>query len=266
MKRVALSLALACVFASGCRSSEPRPSQESGTVRTPDAPAVPALPSERARAHTELGASYLQIGRVGVALEELTEAVKADPSYVPAHGTLGLVYMELKEDTKAAASFEKALRLDPTNPDANNYYGLFLCNRKREKESIRFFLAAIRNPLYATPEDAYVNAGICSNRAGDTSAAQGYLERALLLRQDEPRALVGLARLHFEQRSPTLARPYMIRFMQGGQPPDAATLWLAARIERVAGDANALASYGSQLKSRFPGSDEARLFEQGRFQ
>ncbi|HND14335.1 MAG TPA: hypothetical protein PLN78_05095, partial [Pseudomonadales bacterium] len=35
----------------------------------------------------ELGASYLQIGRFGVALQELQEAIKADPGFVPAHST-----------------------------------------------------------------------------------------------------------------------------------------------------------------------------------
>ena len=47
----------------------------------------------RARIHAELAAGYLELGSLGVALQEANEALKADPNYVSAYNVLGLAYM-----------------------------------------------------------------------------------------------------------------------------------------------------------------------------
>ena len=73
---------------------------------------------------------------MGVALEEVGIALRADPNYGPAHNVAGLVYGRLKEDRLAQQSFERALRINPLDSDANNNYGLFLCQRQREEEGI----------------------------------------------------------------------------------------------------------------------------------
>ena len=55
----------------------------------------------RARAHTDLGAAYLQQGKFEIALSEFNESAQIDPSYAPAYNGLGLVYAALGEDAKA---------------------------------------------------------------------------------------------------------------------------------------------------------------------
>jgi len=262
----ALAPLLVVVLFAACQSSSPRPANEVGTQPPAERQPTPASATERARAHTELAASYLHIGRLAVALQEADEALKADPRYTPAHNIVALVYMELREDVKAKASFERALKLDPTDSDLNNSYGLFLCDRKKEKDSIRYFETALRNPLYASPHDAAVNAGICSRRIGDDVGALQYFERALATRPNDARALVNLAQIHYARRQANLAKAYLNRFMQGAQKPDAATLWLGARIENALGDRASVASYGTQLKDRFPTAPETQLFIDGRFE
>jgi type IV pilus assembly protein PilF len=81
----------------------------------------------RARLHTELAAGYFELGNIGVALEEVKEALRADPNYSPANNVAGLVYSQLKEDALAEQSFQRALSLSPGDYDANNNYGEFLC-------------------------------------------------------------------------------------------------------------------------------------------
>ncbi len=226
----------------------------------------PASPAERARAHTDLGVGYLQVGRFAVALQELNEALAADPNFVPAHNGLGLLHMELREDVKAKASFEKALRIDPNDSETNNNYGLFICTRGKPKESIKYFLAALKNPLYATPEDSFVNAGICSRRAGDVATAQLYFERALASQPNDGRALVNLAQIHQEHKQFNLARSYLNRYMQSIKAPDAGTLLLGVRIEQALGDRAAVMSYGAQLRERFPDSPELRQFNEEKYE
>jgi type IV pilus assembly protein PilF len=57
----------------------------------------------------------------------------------------------------------------------------------------------------------------------------------------------------------------MNRFIKATPAPDAASLWLAARIEHALGDRAAVASYGAQLRARFPEARETSLFNEGRF-
>ena len=219
----------------------------------------------RARIHTELGAAYYGVGQMPVAVQELKEAISADPGYGPAHSQLGLVYMTLKEDALAQQSFERALKIDPTDSSANNNYGLFLCQRKREKEAMKYFATALKNPLYATPEIAYTNAGICARLQGDDVKAEESLRKALALQPDQPQALYQLADLSFKRNELIPARTLLNRHMQVSNP-SADALWLGARIEQRLGNRTAMSSYGAQLNNRYPGAVQTKAFNEGRFQ
>ncbi|HWI12829.1 MAG TPA: type IV pilus biogenesis/stability protein PilW [Burkholderiales bacterium] len=218
----------------------------------------------RARIHTELASGYFELGNLGVALEEVNEAMRADPTYGPAYNVSALIHADLKEDRLAEQQFERALRLNPVDSDANNNYGSYLCQRKREEEGIRHFLAALRNPLYQTPERSYVNAGLCSRRRGDLAAAQEYFERALKVRPDQPQALYQLGDILYARGDYAQARSYISRASQVMPSPE--TLWLALRLERKLGDRNAEASYAAQLRRGYPQSREARALAAGQFE
>lgn len=216
----------------------------------------------RARAHTELASGYFEIGNLAVALEEAREAVRSDANYGPAHNIAALVYTELKEDRLAEESYQRALRINPLDSDANNNYGSFLCQRKREEEAIRYFLAAVRNPLYQAPDRSYVNAGVCARRRGDTAGAQGYFLLALKTRPAQPQALYQMADLSYARGSYEEAKDYLGRLTQSAQATPEA-LWLGVRIERKLGDRNIEESYATQLRRNFPNSREARALLSG---
>lgn len=229
-------------------------------------PAQQADAKRRAQIHTELGSGYFERGQMGVALEELKEALRADSEYAQAYNVMGLVYMELREDADAERNFRRALSLMPLDSDANNNYGWFLCQRQRERESIKYFLAALKNPLYTTPEKSYANAGICSGRSGDEAAAEAYFQKALSLRPDQQLALYNMADLKFKHAQYGEARSYLVRYMQVTPVPNPESLWLGVRIEHRLGDRNAKASYAAQLRKRYPGSREARALTYGQFE
>lgn len=266
MRQWALAATLLGFALAGCGSSAPRREEPAPQPVQSSPQPTPATPAERARIHTELGASYYQIGQFGVALDELNQAIEADPKYVPAHNSLGLVYMGLRQDDKARASFERALRLDGNDSDANNNFGMFLCDRRFEKESVRYFLAALKNPLYKSPWEAYVNAGVCTRRSGDEKAAEQYFQKALQLQPSDPRTLINLAQLYYQQSDLEKSSAALSRYMQVVQNPDASALWLGVRMERLLGDRNAMASYSSQLRGRFPSAPETRALNEGRFE
>ena len=130
MRSAGAALMVACLALSGCAS---HPGDDSG-LRTAN-PTTGDESSERSRAriHTELAANYFGIGNLGVALEEVQEALRADRNYGPAHNVAGLVYAQLKEDRLAEESFQRALSINPSDSDALHNYGMFLCQRKQER-------------------------------------------------------------------------------------------------------------------------------------
>ncbi len=216
-----------------------------------------------ARIHTELAALYYGQQQYAVALDELKIALSMDSGYAPAYGVRGLVHMSLLEDKKAEADFERSVDLDGNDSGTRNNYGWFLCQRGRDKESMEQFMAAVKNPLYATPEKAYLNAGLCSKKAGKTKEAEAFLKRALSIQPKMTEALLGMAELSFANADYATAKSYFLRLSRNGAELSASDLLLAARVERKLGDKNAEASYKLQLRKRFPESRETQLMLSG---
>ena len=219
----------------------------------------------RARIHTDLAVSYLEIRNLAVALEEAGIAQRSDPSYGPAYNIAGLIYIELKGDRAAEESFRQALRINARDSDANNNYGTFLCQRKREAEGIRFFLLAISDPLYQYPDRSYVNAGVCARRRGDLADAENYFRSALTTQPNQIQALYQLADLAYARKGYAEARTLLTRLLpvSTGSPE---ILWLMLRTERSLGDGNSVDSLSHQLRTLFPDSKEAAALAAGRFE
>jgi type IV pilus assembly protein PilF len=252
MKFYAVMLLL--LLSAGCASS----GRNGGDA---DQPAVDTQAS--ARIHTELAAVYYGQLQYSLALDELKYALSMDSKYAPAYGVRGLVYMSLLEDKKAEEDFERSLDLDGNDSGTRNNFGWFLCQRGREKESMAQFMEAVKNPLYATPEKAYLNAGMCAKKFGKIVEAETFLKKAVFLQPRMSEALLGMAELSFSKADYAGAKSYFLRLSRLGAELSAGDLLLAVRVERKLGDRNAEASYKLQLRKRFPDSRETQLMLSG---
>ncbi|MGB7815673.1 MAG: type IV pilus biogenesis/stability protein PilW [Methylotenera sp.] len=217
--------------------------------------------SARARSHTDLGAAYYQQNKLEIALDEFNHAISIDPNYGQAYNGLGLVYAALNEDAKADANFKKAIQTQPNSSESHNNYGSFLCSRKRYDESIAHFLEAVKNPLYATPNIAYANAGICSARKNDVKNAEIYLNKALQIEPLTHSAAVHLAEIQFNRGDAKTAQKTLQNTLVASPGPEA--LWLGIKIERALGGKDNEASYALQLRQQYPNSEQARLLLSG---
>ncbi|MEZ5705314.1 MAG: tetratricopeptide repeat protein [Burkholderiaceae bacterium] len=83
-----------------------------------------------------------------MALDEIKQALAADPNYGPAYVLRGLVYMRMNDHQLTEESFRRALQINPNDSDAMHNYGWYLCGLKREKEAVEYFNRAIANPTY----------------------------------------------------------------------------------------------------------------------
>lgn len=262
MRLPCVMLVLACLAMSGCATQG---LDDSGLKSASNTSGDESSERMRARIHTELAASYFELGNMAVALEEVREALRADQNYGPAHNVAALVYAQLKEESLAEESFKRALRINPADSDAHNNYGLFLCQRKQEREAIKHFMTAVRNALYPNPDRSYVNAGVCARRSGNTADAESFFQQALKIRPTQPLALFQMADLSYTRRDYVEARHYLNRLTQVAAPT-AEALWLGVRTERRLGDRNGEASYALQLRNRFPNSREARALLAGQYE
>ena len=220
---------------------------------------------QRARAFTDLAGAYFSRAQYKVALDELRKAITADNRFGPAYNVYGLIYMELAEDKLAEENFRRAIELDRSDSEARNNFGWFLCTRGRYDEGLEQFSIALRNPLYAYPEQAMANAGLCAEKKGDLALAEANLLKSLKLQPDNPNTVLKLAGLNFRQGRIMETQRLLGRHAELA-PPTAESLWLGVRPERKLGDRAQEAAYGLQLRKRFPDSNEARLLLTGQYE
>lgn len=224
-------------------------------------------PRMRAKIHTELGAAYFQSGHMSAALDELQVALNADSGYFQALSVRGLVYTRLQEYAKAEDDFRRALGMAPNDPEVNNNYGWYLCETGKERQSIGYFLQALKDPLYETPDRAYTNAGTCALKAGDFEAAQNYLLNAVRFSRDGALpARLKLASLFYRKGNFGEADIYLKEVLRMMDPPVAEALWLGLRIQRRLGNRAQENNYTSQLRSLYPTSPEYAEFLKGNFE
>lgn len=220
---------------------------------------------ERARAFTDLAGAYFTRSQYKVALDELRKAITADNQYGPAYNIYGMIYMDLAEDKLAEDNFRRAIELNRNDSNSRNNYGWFLCTRGRYDEGLAQFSAAIRNPLYAQPELAMANAGLCAEKKGDVAQAEANLGKALKLQPDNANTVLKLAGLYFRQGRLAEAQRQLGRHDELAAPT-AESLWLGVRLERKLGDRAQEAAYALQLRKRFPDSTETQQMLAGHFE
>lgn len=217
----------------------------------------------RAQAHTNLGAAYLQQGKLDIALDEFKVAAEIDPTYAFAFNGLGLVNAALKQDKEANEYFNRALALEPNNSEVHNNLGNFLCARGRYDESITEYLAAVKNPLYATPALAYTNAGVCSARKKDFANAENFYSQALQIDPLNHQAAYQLALLQYQRKDAAAAYKTLQNALVTKPGPE--ILLLAINVTSSLNMKEAERDARIQLMQQFPESEQAKKLRSEKF-
>jgi len=205
--------------------------------------------------NVQLGMGYMRQNNMEQASAKLTKALRQDPKSAAAHNAYAILQERLLQKDKAEKHYRRANELDPDNSEAANNYGTFLCRNKREADSEKYFLKALENPLYKTPEFAYTNAALCLLRIDQRDRAKGYLKKALAARNNFPTALVAMARLNYEDQNFSDAKAYLDRYHLVAEPT-ARSLWLAIRTELEMDSNRNVTELAQQLETNFPDSEE----------
>lgn len=219
---------------------------------------------KRARIRMELAVGYFEQGQTNIALDELKQAVAADPNFPDVHNLRGLIFMRLNDFPQAEDSFRRAIALNPRDANTLHNYGWLQCQQGRYADALRLFDQAMANPLYAGRAKTLMAQGICQARAGQVNDAERSLSRSYELDAGNPVTGYNLANLLY-QRSEYSRAQFYIRRLNNSELANAETLWLGIKVERRMNDRVAMQQLGDQLKKRFPQSREVTSYERGAF-
>ena len=205
--------------------------------------------------NVQLGIGYMQQNNLEIANEKLLKALEQNPKSSSAHNAYAILQERLLIKDKAAYHYEKATSLDPNDSQSANNYGTFLCRNNEEEKSEKYFLRAIKNPLYRTPEYAYTNAALCLLRIKQRDRAISYLSKALAAKSNFPTALAAMAKIRFEDQDFRQAKIYLDQYHLVARP-SAKSLWLTIQTELALGSNYDVDELAAQLRKDFPNSDE----------
>jgi type IV pilus assembly protein PilF len=242
MRKIA-TLIFALLLATGCISTDPQKAKPQ--------------PDRASDLNLEMGTDYLRKGNLSQAKEKIDRALEQNPRNAKAQATAGVLYDRLGQTDKADSHFARAVSLDAQDPDIRNNYAVFLCQKNHFDKGEKMALEAAQNPLYKTPEIAWVNAANCARSAGDMQRAEKHLRAAVAARPKFAPALVQLAEVEFELKQYVPARAFLERYQEIGRPTPS-ELWLGVRIERNLGNDAGARNYAQRLKSEFPNAAETK--------
>jgi len=239
---VTRGLVILAIFFGGCTNSN--------NVTTPK-------PERAAEINLELGIEHLRKGNLQQAKDKIDRALEQNPRYGRAHLVAGMLYNRLGDQSKAESHFERAVSLEPKNPEFKNNYAVYLCQQKKYERGQKIALEAAADPLYKTPEVAFLNAGNCALQAGNMKDAEVSLRKALDVKPRFSEALFQMADLEYRQTEYMSARAFLERYLEVGRTsPD--TLWLGVRIERGLGNNAQAQHYAQRLKSEYPSAAQTK--------
>jgi type IV pilus assembly protein PilF len=259
-QRVGVAAGLAAILLlAGCASNQPGGAQ--GELQTSS---DQTDNQKRARIRLQLAVGYYEQRQMSVALDEIKQALQADPDFSDAYSMRALIYMEMGETRLAEDNFLHAIKLAPNDPDVRNNYGWFLCQNGRVAQSIAHFETTLKNRAYQSPTKALNNAGICSLKMNDQVTAERFFVQAFQLDPGNLSTNTNLARIYFGRRDYERARFYIGRVIKA-DVFNADVLWLAIKIEHKLEDRMAEASLATQLRRRYPTSSEYAAYQRGAF-
>lgn len=265
---LALCLALTALLLGACAQT-PAASGTAGATATARA-VEPMTESDepesrkRARIRLELASGYYERGQDKVALDEIKQALAADPNYAPAYVLRGLVYSRLNDVRLAEESFQRAQQLSPRDADVLHHYGLFACQQGRYPQAIDMFQQALTSPVYGGQAKTLMAKGVCQVRAAQFTEAEGSLARSYELDAGNPITAYNLAALQFRRGDYPKAQ-FTIRRLNNTELANAETLWLGIKVEQRLGNTEVVTQLAQQLSRRFPDSREWASYQRRAF-
>jgi tetratricopeptide (TPR) repeat protein len=137
-----------------------------------------------------------QEGKTDIAQELYNQVLKIDPLYARAHSNLGVIFKELGENQKAKGYFEKAIEIDPNYINAYYNLGVVFKELGENQKARDCYEKAIEiNPNYT---DVLYNLGVVFKELGENQKAKDCYEKAIKIDPNYIAAFYNLGVIFFE--------------------------------------------------------------------
>ena len=206
---------------------------------------------KRARIRIELALGYFEQGKPTIALDEIKQAIIADPIFADAYSLRGLIYMRLNDYAIAEESFNKALSINPKGSDVLHNLGWLKCQQTDYAQAFALFARALSDPQYGERAKTFRALGLCQERDGKPGEAESSLLKSYEYDAANPVTGYNLASILYKKREYLRAQFY-IRRLNNSELANAESLWLGIKVERRLSNLDAVAQLATQLEKRCP--------------
>jgi tetratricopeptide (TPR) repeat protein len=140
-----------------------------------------------------LGVIAHRSGKLSLAIDLISQAIKQNSSIASFHLNLGNVFKELERPEEAVTCYQAALRINPNYTKAHNNLGVIF----RDQQKFEQALACFQNALQIDPDyvEAYLNLGTAFQLQGKLDQAAESLLQALQLKPDNAPAYFNLGNI-----------------------------------------------------------------------
>ena len=144
-----------------------------------------------------LGVALSQMGRMDAAMVQYHKALKINPNSVEAYINLGTALQQKGRLDEAIAQDQNALKINPNSTEAHNNLGDFLLQKGRLDEAIIQFQKALEiNPNII---EAHDNLGAILLKKGRVDEAMTEFQKALEINPNNAEALINLGVAFFQK-------------------------------------------------------------------
>jgi type IV pilus assembly protein PilF len=216
----------------------------------------------RARLRMELASGYFEHGQTTVALDEIKQALVADPNYADAYNLRGLIYMRLEDAGMAEDSFRRAVAINPRDPNVRHNYGWLLCQQNRFGDAAQQFTEALAVPSYTDRAKTLMTQGVCELKAGQRPQAERSLMQAYEIDAGNPVVGFNLASL-LAQREEWSRAQFYIRRVNNSRRPVPRRCGSASRSNDGSTTARPSRSWGANCNAASPSRGRQSAYERG---
>lgn len=169
-------------------ATSPAPARPTFPRYVYQSPPKPAAGNAAAAARlVEQGVAAHKAGRVGEALADYSQAVKADPASFNAQYNLAVAAFDIADWPRSLSAFEQALAIAPTDTRARYGFALALERAGYPVDAAgQLDQVLAREPANVTAHLALAN--LYATQLGDRAKAQEHYEKVLALQPDHPQA------------------------------------------------------------------------------
>ncbi len=155
--------------------------------------------------HYLMGSSYLEEGKVTLALQEFLLAEKLDDKRTDIYAGLARAYMLKGAFELAEKNYLKAFELSGGEPKYQNNLGALYLSMERYQEAAEAFRKAAENLLFSNPEIAWTGLGVAHFQMDNYANAEQYYQQAIKENAAYLQPYYRLGMLYFVQNRPVEA-------------------------------------------------------------